>query len=78
MDNIYLVSIVIALIYLLAKFIEMRFIMKESLPMKLLVRDSLLVCFSTVCGLFIAQQLTPIKKALTSTSTQAFTGDPDF
>tara|TARA_Y100000591_G_C21783047_1_gene672235 strand:+ start:124 stop:282 length:159 start_codon:yes stop_codon:yes gene_type:complete len=52
--------------------------MKESLPMKLLVRDSLLVCFSTVCGLFIAQQLTPIKKALTSTSTQAFTGDPDF
>lgn len=78
MDNIYLVAIVIALIYFFAKFIEMRFIMKEAQPMKNLVRDSLLVCFSTITGLFIAQQLTPIKKALSATSTQAFTGDPDF
>ena len=54
MDNIYIISVIIAVIYLLAKFIEMRFIMKESQPMKNLIRDSLLVCFSTISGLFIA------------------------
>lgn len=78
MDNIYVVAIVIALIYFFAKFIEMRFIMKESKPIKNIVRDSLLVCFSTIVGLFISQQLTPIKKVLSATSTQAFTDAPDF
>ena len=78
MDNIYVISIVIALIYCFAKFIEMRFIMKESKPIKNIVRDSLLVCFSTIIGLFISQQLSPIQKVLNASSLQAFTDSPNF
>ena len=78
MDNIYVIAIVISMLYFFAKFIEMRFIIKESKPIKNIVRDSLLVCFSTIIGLFISHQLTPIKEVLSTTTTHAFTGSPDF
>lgn len=60
MNNIFIISGIISLIFLIAKFIEMRFVDKESKPLKLLIRDSLLVYFSVVSGTFILDQLKPV------------------
>jgi hypothetical protein len=60
MNNIFIISGIISVIFLIAKFIEMRFIDKESKPLKLLIRDSLLVYFSVVSGSFILDQLKPV------------------
>jgi hypothetical protein len=60
MNNIFIISGIISVIFLIAKFIEMRFIDKESKPLKLLIRDSLLVYFSVVSGTFILDQLKPV------------------
>jgi hypothetical protein len=60
MDNIFIISGIISIIFFIAKFIEMRFIDKENKPLKFLIRDSLLVYFSVVSGNFIIDQLKPV------------------
>ncbi len=59
-NHIWVVSTVIAIIYLFIRFFEMRFITKENLPLKQIVSDSLKVFVSSVIGLFVIQQITPI------------------
>ena len=60
MNNVFIISGIISIIFFIAKFIEMRFVEKESKPLKLLIRDSLLVYFSVVSGSFILDQLKPV------------------
>jgi hypothetical protein len=60
MNNIFIISGIISIIFFIAKFIELRFVDKESKPLKLLIRDSLLVYFSVVSGTFILDQLKPV------------------
>ena len=60
MNNVFIISGIISIIFFIAKFIEMRFVDKESKPLKLLIRDSLLVYFSVVSGSFILDQLKPV------------------
>jgi len=80
MDNIFVISAIISLVFLITKFIEMRFIEKESKPLKLLIRDSLLVYFSVIAGYFIIEQL----KSTIQTGgdaakiTPVFTDNPNF
>jgi len=77
MDNIFIISGMISVIFLISKFIEMRFIDKETKPLKLLIRDTLLVYFSVVSGYFILEQIHPIIKN-SSEKIPVFTGNPEF
>ena len=80
MENIFVISAIISVIFLIAKFIEMRYIDKESKPLKVLIRDALVVYFSVIVGYFIIEQLksTIQTGGNNSKSTPVFTDNPDF
>ena len=79
MDNIFLVSGIISVIFFIAKFLEMRYINNEPKPLKILLRDSLLVYISVICGSFILDQLNPvINETIIPTEPLAFTDNPPF
>jgi hypothetical protein len=80
MDNIFIISSVISVVYFIAKFIEMRYFDKETKPLKFLIRDSLLVYFSVICGYFILDQVGPLIKSDSkgNTLTPVFTDNPEF
>ena len=82
MENMFLISTIIAICYLLLKFIEMRFIEKENKPIKLLVRDTIIVYFSALLAFFVFHQTNDSGAVayLMGESSQAavFTNSPDF
>ena len=79
MDNIFLLSGVITIIFFIAKFLEMRYIDKEAKPLKFLIRDALLVYVSVIMGHFILSQLKPmIQEGGAISAPQVFTGNPEF
>ena len=76
MDNLFIISGTIAIVYMIVRIAEMKFVLKETKPVKELVRDSVIVCVSSILGLFILDQFsTTINK---TSHTSAFTGTPDF
>jgi hypothetical protein len=77
MNNIFVTSGVISIIFLIMKFLEMRFIEKENKPLKLLIRDTLIVYFSVIIGHYLLIQINPIIHSGGSTP-QIFTDNPDF
>ena len=83
MDNLILLSTSAALVFFFVKFIEMRFIKKEPEPLKGLLKDSLIVLIATYLGGFIVAQVngqlnSATSNAVTSDTTPAFTGNPEF
>ena len=71
MENFYIVSITISIIYVVLKFIEMRFISKENVAIKEIIRDTVMVFISTICGMFIIDQIKPLVTVIkTTTGTQ--------
>lgn len=77
MDNIFILSGIISIVFFLVKFTEMRFIEKENKPLKHLIRDSLFVYFSVLFGSFILSQIAPVIENVGQTQ-MVFTGNPDF
>ena len=77
MENIFLISGVISVIFLIMKFIEMRFIEKENKPLKLLIRDAILVYVCALTGLFTVDQLNPVINT-EGVSPAVFTDNPTF
>ena len=79
MDNIFLVSGIISVIFFIVKFLEMRYDDDESKPLKILIRDSLVVYVSVIIGSFILDQLNPVINETTSPIIPlAFTDNPPF
>ena len=78
MENIFLISAIVAAVYFLVKFIEMRFILKESRTLKSQLRDGILVYISAVVALFIYDNVSESNKAVGNVDTPAFTGMPGF
>ena len=81
MDNIYIISGIIAFVFFLGKFIEMRFIERESKPLKTIVKDTLLVYVCTIIAFIILEQLKPIIQETSGgapTTQIAFTDNPTF
>ena len=76
MDNIYLVSFVISIIYLISKFLEMRFVTKENIALKTLVINTLIVYFSVIIGYFLIDQFN--LKTKTLVEAPVFTDGPGF
>lgn len=55
--NLFIIGAIIATVYFLLKFLEMRFVDHESKkPIKVLIRDTLIVCISSVVGIFLLDQ----------------------
>jgi hypothetical protein len=77
MNNIFVTSGVISIIFLITKFLEMRFIEKENKPLKLLIRDTLVVYFSVIIGHYLLIQINPIIHSGGS-APKIFTDNPDF
>ena len=75
MDNIFMFSGVISIVFLLFKFIEMRFIDKENKPLKFLIRDTLVVFVSVVSGHYLMEQIQPMQVV---SSPAVFTDNPGF
>lgn len=78
MENIFLISGIIAAVYFLVKFIEMRFILKESRTLKSQLRDGLLVYLSAIIALFIYDNVSDSGKVVNNPDIPAFTGSPGF
>ena len=80
MENIFVLSTLIAIVYFLAKFIEMRFVLKDIKPLKYLIRETLLTYVSTVIGLFIANQFDIMKAAVNVVGggVNVFVDNPGF
>ncbi len=75
MDNIFMFSSVISIVFLLFKFIEMRFVDKENKPLKFLIRDTLVVFVSVVSGHYLMEQIQPMQVV---SSPAVFTDNPGF
>ena len=82
MENYYIVSTTIAIIYVIVKFIEMRFISKENIAIKELIRETFMVFGSTILGMFIIDQIKPLGTVIkTTTGTSppdVFADNPGF
>lgn len=79
MDNMFLISGIISVIFFIAKFLEMRFVDEEPKPLKYLIRDSLLVYVCVIFGCFILDQLTPVINEINPVEVPlAFTDNPPF
>ena len=79
MDNIYIISLVIAVIYTVFKIIEMRFLDEDDKKsLKYIIRDSLFVYFSSIITFFLIDQIAPSIKSLTNIKPTIFTSDPGF
>jgi len=75
-NNSFIIPITISIVYLFVKVCEMRFIIKENRPIKDLFRDTIIVCLSSILGIYGVEQLdTSITSAKT---TSVFVGNPDF
>jgi hypothetical protein len=57
MENIFLFSMVISIIYIVLKYLEMKLIIKEPKPIKLIIRDALIVYISSISGFFVLSHL---------------------
>jgi hypothetical protein len=80
-NNLIIVGTVIAMIYFVIKFLEMRFIEIESQkPMKVLIRDTIVVCVSSIAGIYVIDQFKILDKADSSlmSSPAVFVGIPEF
>lgn len=80
MENIFVLSTLISIVYFLAKFIEMRFVLKDIKPLKFLIRETLLVYISTATGLFVANQFDVMKTAANGIGggVSVFVDNPGF
>jgi len=55
--NLFSIGAIIAIVYFLLKFLEMRFVDNDNKkPIKVLIRDTLIVCISSVVGVFLLDQ----------------------
>ncbi len=62
-NNLFIVGVITGVIYFIIKFLEMRFIETESQkPMKVLIRDTIVVCISSIIGVYIISQFKILTK----------------
>lgn len=75
-NNNFIIPIAISIVYLFVKICEMRFLTKENRPIKDLFRDTIIVCLSSILGIYGIEQL---DTSITSAKiTSVFVGNPDF
>ena len=89
MEQVFIISISITILYFLCKVAEMKYLDKEVKPFKTVIRDTFIVLFSSLTcssGYFYFQKnindflnIITDKTALSNaTNTQVFTDEPGF
>ena len=76
MENIFLFSMVISIIYIVLKYLEMKLIIKEPKPIKLIIRDALIVYISSISGFFVLSQFE--NNVNIKNQPNAFVGEANF
>jgi len=76
MDNIYISSLAVSIVFFISKFFEIRFILKEKVNLKQLLIDTFLVYFSVIIGFFIINQFADKTKNLIQ--APVFIDNPKF
>ena len=69
-------GVIVSCIYAIFRYIESHFITKDPVKLKKLMQDILVVYISYVAGIFIYNQVEPIKTLKSTPSV--FTAAPDF
>lgn len=69
-------GILICCVYVIICYIESHFITKEPIKLKAVVQSTLIVYISYVAGIFVFDQLEPMKKL--TKAPAVFTAEPDF
>jgi hypothetical protein len=55
--NLFVIGAIIATVYFLLKFLEMRFVDHDNKkPIKVLIRDTIIVCISSMVGVYLLDQ----------------------
>jgi hypothetical protein len=68
-SHLFLIGSIIATVYFLLKFLEMRFVDQDNKkPIKVLIRDTLIVCVSSVIGIFLLDQFNLLGNRLGSSN----------
>jgi len=76
MENIFMFSSVISIIYLVFKYLEMKLITKDIKPIKLIIRDALIVFISSISGFFVLSQFE--NNVNLKSQPGAFVGEANF
>ena len=69
-------GVIVSCVYAIIRYIESHFITKEPIKLKTLIQDILIVYISFVCGVFIYNQIEPMK--VLDRAPSVFTSAPDF
>ena len=69
-------GVIVSCIYAIFQYIEAHFITKEPIKLKAWVQTTLIVYISYVAGVFIYDQIEPMKTL--NNAPTVFTSDPDF
>ena len=88
MDNIFVISTILAVLFFAIKFIEMKYLDKEDKPLKFMVRDTIIVfccgLLSTFGYFYLETYINDFfnivteTKTLNTNATQIFTDEPGF
>ncbi len=80
MDNTFSIAITISIVYFFIKFFELRFQNEEEKkPLKSIVKDCIIVCISSIVGIYIIDQFIPMTGGSNGNSnTAAFIDSPGF
>lgn len=79
MENLLIVSAVIAIIFIIIKSVENNTMDVPRKPLKVLFRDGLIVFFSSIIGIFAFDQISQLSgNSSTSEASKVFTNTPDF
>jgi O-antigen/teichoic acid export membrane protein len=80
MENIFSIAITISIVYFFIKFFELKFKNdEEKKPLKNIIKESITVCISSIIGIYIFKQFTPMVGGGNGNSnTAAFIDNPDF
>ena len=89
MDNIFVISIIIAVLFFVIKFVEMKYLDKEIKPFKLIFRDTIIVFVSSMAASFtyfhfnkhihdFFNIITATPTLSSAANTPVFTDEPGF
>lgn len=80
MDNLFSIAITISVVYFFIKFFELRFQNEEEKkPFKTIVKDCIVVCISSMIGIYIINQFKPMTGGSSANfNTAAFIDNPGF
>ena len=76
MSDYLVIGGIIAVIYALIKILEIRMSKDDPKPLKVIVKETILVYICAILGIFIFNQVNPLKTG--GGPTSAFTGKPEF